>query len=129
MGGDGGEHGHHGVDGGDLRTKVWSMTRGPYCRPKHRKRNPAIAMFIIFLVCISIAIKSAKLEQLPHHPVRPIPSQLWYKNFDRKHYRVIWFAFGRGMLLIFMDLKMDGSRNGSYEMCASALLYFYAEIF
>ncbi|RWW05292.1 hypothetical protein GW17_00031443 [Ensete ventricosum] len=63
MGG-GGEHGSHGGAGaaGDFRTKVWSMTGGPYCRPKHWKRNTAIAFFGVFLVCIPIAIKSAELE-------------------------------------------------------------------
>ncbi|GKV50298.1 hypothetical protein SLEP1_g57011 [Rubroshorea leprosula] len=30
----GAEHGHgHGAE--DFRTKVWSMSGGPYCRPKH----------------------------------------------------------------------------------------------
>ncbi|RWW70229.1 hypothetical protein BHE74_00022104 [Ensete ventricosum] len=96
MGG-GGEHGSHGGAGaaGDFRTKVWSMTGGPYCRPKHWKRNTAIAFFGVFLVCIPIAIKSAELElvhfvfllqQRPHYPVRPIPSQLWCKNFGKKEY-------------------------------------------
>ncbi|URE09270.1 hypothetical protein MUK42_21895 [Musa troglodytarum] len=87
MGGAGGG-GHEMHPGGveDFRTKVWSMTGGPYCRPKHWKRNTAIAMFGIFLVCIPIAIKSAELEQRPHHPVRPIPSQLWCKNFGKKEY-------------------------------------------
>ncbi|KAL5989450.1 hypothetical protein ACLOJK_010342 [Asimina triloba] len=60
MGGGGDVH-HHGADG-DFRTKVWTMTGGPYCRPKHWKRNTAIAMFGIFLVCIPIAMKSAELE-------------------------------------------------------------------
>ena len=26
------------------------------------------------------------LQQRPHHPVRPIPSQLWCKNFGNKEY-------------------------------------------
>ncbi|OEL19098.1 hypothetical protein BAE44_0019876 [Dichanthelium oligosanthes] len=60
MGGDhGGGHGH---GGGDFRHKVWSMTGGPYCRPVHWRRNTAIAMFGVFLVCIPIAMKSAELE-------------------------------------------------------------------
>lgn len=60
MGGGGGpaDHGH----GGDFRNKVWSMTGGPYCRPKHWKRNTAIAMFGVFLVCIPIFKLSAELE-------------------------------------------------------------------
>ncbi|TKY65491.1 product protein [Spatholobus suberectus] len=59
MGGGGGDHGHaH----GDFRNKVWSMTGGPYCRPKHWKRNTAIAMVGVVLICIPIAIKSAELE-------------------------------------------------------------------
>ncbi|KAG8057753.1 hypothetical protein GUJ93_ZPchr0002g23995 [Zizania palustris] len=82
----GGDHGGHGHGGGDFRQKVWSMTGGPYCRPVHWRRNTAIAMFGIFLVCIPIAMKSAELEQRPHHPVRPIPSQLWCKNFGNKEY-------------------------------------------
>ncbi|CAD5326718.1 unnamed protein product [Arabidopsis thaliana] len=57
----GGEHGH-GAEGGDFRAKVWSMTGGPNCRPKHWRRNTAIAMFGVFLVCIPIAKLSAKLE-------------------------------------------------------------------
>ncbi|KAK4266796.1 hypothetical protein QN277_023670 [Acacia crassicarpa] len=85
MGG-GADHGH-GEAHGDFRSKVWSMSGGPYCRPKHWKRNTAIAMFGVFLVCIPIAMKSAELEQRPHHPVRPIPSQLWCKNFGTKDYK------------------------------------------
>jgi hypothetical protein len=38
------------------------MSGGPYCRPKHWRRNTAIAMFGVFLVCIPIAMKSAELE-------------------------------------------------------------------
>uniref|UniRef100_A0A0D3DI81 Uncharacterized protein n=1 Tax=Brassica oleracea var. oleracea TaxID=109376 RepID=A0A0D3DI81_BRAOL len=79
MGG-GAENGH----GGDFRAKVWSMSGGPYCRPKHWRRNTAFAMFGVFLVCIPIAMKSAELEQRPHMPVRPIPSQIWCKNFGTK---------------------------------------------
>ncbi|KAL0400773.1 UNVERIFIED_CONTAM: hypothetical protein Slati_4107200 [Sesamum latifolium] len=64
MGG-GGEH-HHadGAHGGDFRAKVWSATGGPYCRPKHWKRNTAFAMAGIVLICIPIAMKSAELEVL-----------------------------------------------------------------
>lgn len=64
----GGDHhgshgdGAHGHGGGDFRTKVWTMTGGPNCRPLHWKRNTAIAMAGIFLVCIPIAMKSAELE-------------------------------------------------------------------
>ncbi|XP_020573289.1 uncharacterized protein LOC110019797 isoform X3 [Phalaenopsis equestris] len=64
MGG-GEHHGHgHGEPHGaeDFRLKVWSMTGGPNCRPKYWRRNTAIAMFGIFLVCIPIAMKSAELE-------------------------------------------------------------------
>ncbi|KAL6545180.1 hypothetical protein OROHE_009845 [Orobanche hederae] len=154
----GGDH-HHadGAHGGDFRAKVWSMTGGPNCRPKHWKRNTAFAMFGIVLICIPIAMKSAELEkyggsggvisfrevlqyplgtihttgrsqmyrhhhhqqlhlnpsyvrvsemkmvsqlwypidleyelhfvsQRPHMPVRPIPSQIWCKNFGNKDY-------------------------------------------
>ncbi|GLT43903.1 hypothetical protein SLA2020_178290 [Shorea laevis] len=57
----GAEHGHgHGAE--DFRTKVWSMSGGPYCRPKHWRRNTAIAMFVVFLICIPIVMKSAELE-------------------------------------------------------------------
>jgi hypothetical protein len=38
------------------------MSGGPYCRPKHWRRNTAIAMFGVFLICIPIAMKSAELE-------------------------------------------------------------------
>ncbi|GMN61299.1 hypothetical protein TIFTF001_030453 [Ficus carica] len=58
----GAEHGHGEGAHGDFRSKVWSMSGGPYCRPKHWKRNTAIAMAGIFLVCIPIAMKSAELE-------------------------------------------------------------------
>ncbi|CAB4300317.1 unnamed protein product [Prunus armeniaca] len=58
----GGEHAHGDGAHGDFRAKVWSMSGGPYCRPKHWKRNTAIAMAGIFLVCIPIAMKSAELE-------------------------------------------------------------------
>ena len=57
MGGGGGDHG-----GGDFRSKVWSMSGGPYCRPKHWRRNTAFALFGIFLVCVPVAMKSAQLE-------------------------------------------------------------------
>ncbi|XP_035816949.1 uncharacterized protein [Zea mays] len=57
----GGDHGG-GHAGGDFRQKVWSMTGGPYCRPVHWRRNTAIAMFGVFLICIPIAMKSAELE-------------------------------------------------------------------
>ncbi|KAF5187469.1 transmembrane protein [Thalictrum thalictroides] len=63
----GGDHGGH-ANGGDFRNKVWSMPGGPNCRPKHWKRNTAIAMFGIFLVCIPIAMTSAKLEELMPDP-------------------------------------------------------------
>ena len=66
MGG-GADHGHghgHGEAHGDFRTKVWSMSGGPYCRPKHWRRNTAIAMAGVFLICIPIAMKSAELEVL-----------------------------------------------------------------
>ncbi|KAJ4726988.1 Transmembrane protein [Melia azedarach] len=68
------DHGHAGEGAhGDFRGKVWSMTGGPYCRPKHWKRNTAIAMAGVFLICIPIAMKSAELE-------------LWCKNFGTKDY-------------------------------------------
>ena len=56
--------GEHGEAHGDFRAKVWSMSGGPYCRPKHWKRNTAIAMAGIVLVCIPVAMKSAELEVL-----------------------------------------------------------------
>lgn len=59
MGGGSANHGHGNED---FRYKVWSMTGGPNCRPKHWKRNTAIAMFGVFLVCIPIFKLSAKLE-------------------------------------------------------------------
>ncbi|RAL41289.1 hypothetical protein DM860_010083 [Cuscuta australis] len=65
MGGGGGDHGHHHADAaGDFRSKVWTMTGGPNCRPVHWKRNTAIAMAGIVLVCIPIAMKSAQLENI-----------------------------------------------------------------
>ncbi|KAL5205989.1 hypothetical protein ABZP36_034198 [Zizania latifolia] len=70
----GGDHGGHGRGGGDFRQKVWSMTGGPYCRPVHWRRNTAIAMFGIFLVCIPIAMKSAELEVTSPRRPNPIPT-------------------------------------------------------
>lgn len=64
----GGDHGG-GHAGGDFRQKVWSMTGGPYCRPVHWRRNTAIAMFGVFLVCIPIAMKSAELEVYMRIPI------------------------------------------------------------
>lgn len=64
----GGDHSH----GGDFRTKVWSMTGGPYCRPVHWKRNTAIALVGIVLVCIPVALKSAELEVSTFIPFSPI---------------------------------------------------------
>lgn len=62
----GGDHHHHAdvAHGGDFRGKVWSMTGGANCRPKHWKRNTAFAMAGIVLICIPIAMKSAQLEVL-----------------------------------------------------------------
>ena len=71
MGGGGGDHGH-GHGHGDFRNKVWSMSGGPYCRPKHWKRNTAIAMFGVVLICIPIAMKSAELEVLLSLSLSPI---------------------------------------------------------
>ncbi|KAH9618241.1 hypothetical protein KSS87_001645 [Heliosperma pusillum] len=56
--------GGHVDGGGDFRSKVWSMSGGPNCRPKHWRRNTAFALFGIFLVCVPIAVKSAQLEFL-----------------------------------------------------------------
>ncbi|CAL5405007.1 unnamed protein product [Camellia sinensis] len=85
MGGGGGDHGHHGdaAHGGDFRNKVWSMTGGPYCRPKHWKRNTAIAMAGIFLICIPIAMKSAQLEATTTstsspHTLAALVQELWF---------------------------------------------------
>ena len=67
----GGDHGAAG--GGDFRQKVWSMTGGPNCRPVHWRRNTAIAMLGVFLVCIPIAMKSAELEvRLRRRPPEPL---------------------------------------------------------
>jgi hypothetical protein len=33
---------------------------------------------------------NTSMQQRPHHPVRPIPSQLWCKNFGKKEY---WSTF------------------------------------
>ncbi|KAG6425682.1 hypothetical protein SASPL_116128 [Salvia splendens] len=62
----GGDHHHHAdvARGGDFRGKVWSMTGGANCRPKHWKRNTAFAMAGIVLICIPIAMKSAQLEAM-----------------------------------------------------------------
>ncbi|VFQ87399.1 unnamed protein product [Cuscuta campestris] len=70
MGGGGGDHGYHHADAaGDFRSKVWTMTGGPNCRPVHWKRNTAIAMARIVLVCIPIAMKSAQLERWVELPI------------------------------------------------------------
>ena len=64
MGGDhhAGGHGHgHGHYPG-YPSNVWSMTGGWYCNPRHWRRNTAIALSGIFLVCIPIAMKSIELE-------------------------------------------------------------------
>ncbi|KAH7422797.1 hypothetical protein KP509_12G026100 [Ceratopteris richardii] len=59
---------------------VWSLTGGWYCNPRYWRRNTAIALTGIFLVCIPIAMKSAELEERPNPPIRPIPSQWWSKK-------------------------------------------------
>ena len=72
-----GIHGHDRA--GDFRTKFWSMLSGPYCRPKHWKRNTAIPMAGVFLLCIPIAMISVQLEVasftfLPLPPfISPLP--------------------------------------------------------
>ncbi|XP_024379785.1 uncharacterized protein [Physcomitrium patens] len=65
-------------------TQVWSPTGGWWCHPKLWRRNTVIAFAGIFAVCIPIAMKSAQLEQRPLMPVRPVPSQMWCKNFGDK---------------------------------------------
>ncbi|KNA06701.1 hypothetical protein SOVF_178550 isoform A [Spinacia oleracea] len=54
----GGEMGGYGgyVDGGDFRSKVWSISGGP----KYRRRNSAFSD--VFLICVPVAMKFAHLE-------------------------------------------------------------------
>lgn len=79
-----GAHGHgHGHGGGDFRTKVWTMTGGPNCRPLHWKRNTAIAMAGIFLVCIPIAMKSAELEVCFYLPIIYLSILACFCYFER----------------------------------------------
>ncbi|KAG5006816.1 hypothetical protein JHK85_025358 [Glycine max] len=60
--GDGNGHHGHGHGHNNFRNKVWRMSDGPYCRPKHWKHNTSIATVCIVLIYIPIAMKSAKLE-------------------------------------------------------------------
>ncbi|CAK9210442.1 unnamed protein product [Sphagnum troendelagicum] len=62
---------------------VWSPTGGWWSDHKYWRRNTALALAGIFLVCIPIAMTSARLEQRPIPPRRPIPSQWWCKNFGK----------------------------------------------
>ena len=82
MGGGGGE----GV--GDFRAKVWSMSGGPYCRPKHWRRNTAFAMLGVFLVCIPIAMKSAELEV--YSLFSPIPIRSVCSLLIEIQYMQVW---------------------------------------
>ncbi|KAG4991251.1 hypothetical protein JHK87_024708 [Glycine soja] len=61
--GDGNGHHGHGHGHNNFRNKVWRMSDGPYCRPKHWKHNTSIATVCIVLIYIPIAMKSAKLEK------------------------------------------------------------------
>ncbi|EFJ08573.1 hypothetical protein SELMODRAFT_59905, partial [Selaginella moellendorffii] len=60
---------------------IWTPFGGPYCNPRNWRRNTALTLLGIFLICIPIARLSARLEQRPVPPHFPIPSQLWCKNF------------------------------------------------
>eukprot|EP00897_Mesotaenium_endlicherianum_P009792 jgi/Mesen1/8841/ME000053S08241 len=71
--------GHGGYPG--YPTEVWSPSGGWWCDPKLWRRNTAIAFVGIIAICIPVAMKSAQLEDRPVPPRRPIPSQLWCKNF------------------------------------------------
>ncbi|KAL9315047.1 hypothetical protein ACSQ67_016048 [Phaseolus vulgaris] len=89
MGGGGGDHGHGNAD---FRTKVWSMTGGPHCRPKHWKRNTAIAMLGVVLVCIPIAMKSAELERCKNGG--EISAEYPYANISSQHFDSSIFWLG-----------------------------------
>ncbi|CAI5965627.1 unnamed protein product [Closterium sp. NIES-64] len=73
MGGGGGAAGGY--------PNVWALTGGWYCDPKYWRRNTAFALAGIFVVCVPIALTSARLEQRPIAPSRAIPSQMWCSNF------------------------------------------------
>jgi hypothetical protein len=47
--------------------EVWSPTGGWWCDPKHWRRNTALALTGIALVCIPIAMKSISLEVRPRN--------------------------------------------------------------
>lgn len=52
----------------------------------HRVRLQLLMTLSVLLVVERCADRSNVLQQRPHHPVRPIPSQLWCKNFGKKEY-------------------------------------------
>ncbi|XP_021911494.1 uncharacterized protein LOC110825357 [Carica papaya] len=81
----GADHGHGGEGAhADFRSKVWSMSGGPYCRPKHWRRNTAIAMAGIILICIPVAMKSAELEVFLHFSLFTFLFSVPRRMLDRK---------------------------------------------
>ncbi|KAK9840385.1 hypothetical protein WJX74_008977 [Apatococcus lobatus] len=73
--------GGHGVP--DYPTGVWSPAGGWHADPKHWKRNTAVALVAIVAICVPVWRMSAAAERRPHAPTRPIPSQMWSKNFPK----------------------------------------------
>ncbi|KAL0036629.1 hypothetical protein WJX79_003360 [Trebouxia sp. C0005] len=71
--------------GGDSHASypkgVWSPAGGWWADPKHWRRNTALAFGALLVITVPIFRLSAKLEQRPVPPTRPIPSQKWCKNF------------------------------------------------
>eukprot|EP00850_Spirogloea_muscicola_P011934 SM000076S21755 [mRNA] locus=s76:122319:122807:+ [translate_table: standard] len=79
-GGHGGGGGHH----PGYPVEVWSPAGGWFCDPRRWRRNTAVALLAIAAVAAPIAMASAAAEQRPLAPIRPLPSQLWCKNFPKK---------------------------------------------
>ncbi|XP_056699908.1 uncharacterized protein [Spinacia oleracea] len=73
----GGEMGGYGgyVDGGDFRSKVWSISGGP----KYRRRNSAFSD--VFLICVPVAMKFAHLENVEGR---------WGRRSDQSNLPVTW---------------------------------------
>ncbi|XP_021857282.1 uncharacterized protein [Spinacia oleracea] len=63
------------VDGGDFRSKVWSISGGP----KYRRRNSAFSD--VFLICVPVAMKFAHLENVEGR---------WGRRSDQSNLPVTW---------------------------------------
>lgn len=83
----GGGHGGPGPPTG--MDAVWSPAGGWHPDPKHWRRNTFVVALAMAGVAYLAFRDSAAREVHHQYPTRPIPSQLWCKNFPEKNEKAI----------------------------------------